>query len=499
MQAWLEARGFWEMGGTVAALAALLLLALLGVLPADKKPLLRRPIGLFFVYLGLFALAQVFPPHNPNSAWIRVAAFASILLVVSRSGLLLATESSVGRWLLPPIPRIFQDVIQGALFVLVGLLTLRAAGVDPGQLLTTSALLTAVVGLALQDTLGNLFSGLALQMRPPFELGDWIDVDGDPSRSGRVVELGWRATRLVTLDEAEIIVPNGVIAKATIRNYTRPSTLERRHVPFACAYGVPPGQVRDVVEVAVRSAPNVCEVPPPEVVVLGFGENAVEYDLWYYTHDHHGAHRTDSVVRQRIWHALGRAGFPIPFPQRDVHLFTQDDARAQRDRAGAVDTRREALASVDLFRPLDEAALTELAAGAESAGYAAGEDVVRQGQSGDTLYVIRSGEVEVLVGADRIAVLGPGAFFGEMSLLTGETRNATVRALRETEVVTVGHAALQTLLHGHPELYLNLSMVLAQRQVAREARVSEGGALPRDAVAQRTTDLLQRIRDFFST
>jgi small-conductance mechanosensitive channel/CRP-like cAMP-binding protein len=499
MYEWLQARGFWEMGGALAAFASLLLVALWAGLPTERRQLLRRPLAVFAVYLVLFGLAQVFPPRHENTAWIRVAALAAVLIVVSRGSVLLATETTVGRWLLPPLPRIFQDVVQGALFAVVGLLTLRAAGLEPGQLLTTSALLTAVVGLALQDTLGNLFSGLALQVGQPFEVGDWIEVDADPARSGRVLEIGWRATKLVTLDESEIIVPNGTLAKATIRNHTRPSTLERRHVVFGAAYHVPPGVVTDVVLAALHGVPDVCSTPTPFVVVTDFGENAVTYDVMYYTNDHRAALITDGAVRRRIWHALARARVPIPFPQRDVHVFTQDAARAQQSSERALESRRAALRSVDLFRLLDRETLGELAGGAETLTYAAGEEVVHQGHYGDTLYVVERGEVEVLVQTDRIAVLGPGAFFGEMSLLTGEARTATVRCLTETTLVTVGHGALHGVLQGHPELYGKLSTVLAERQVAIESHANAGAVVPKHVVEERSTALLRRIRDFFAT
>lgn len=496
MTGWLESRNFYEMGGALAGLAAVLLVVLVAGLPPDRKHLLRRPLGVFLVYLLLFVLAQVFPPHHENTAWIRVAAIAAILIVVSRGSLLLATETTVGRWLVPPLPRIFQDVVQGGLFAVVGLLTLRTAGLEPGQLLTTSALLTAVVGLALQDTLGNLFSGLLLQAQQPFQVDDWIEVEADPARAGRVVEIGWRATRLVTLDEAELVVPNGSLARSSIRNYTRPSTLQRRHVVFSAAYAISPGKVVAAVEAGVRTVPNVCQVPAPQVILRDFAESSLAYELLYYTHDHQQAIVTDGQVRARIWHALARAGIPIPFPQRDLHVFPQDEARVARSQVAALERRTRALQGVDLFRLLDGPAMGELAASAEACSYAAGEEVVRQGQVGDTLYVVESGEVEVLVGSARAAILGPGAFFGEMSLLTGETRSATVRTLVETELVMVGHGALSSLLHGHPELYGMLSRVLAERQVAIESR-SSATALPGRAVEERSTALLRRIRDFF--
>jgi small-conductance mechanosensitive channel/CRP-like cAMP-binding protein len=499
MNDWLAARGFWEMGGAVAGFSALLLVVLALALPSDRRGLLRRPAAVFAVYVALFGFAQVVPRHAEHSEWVRIGAFACALVVISRASLLLATETALGRWLLPPLPKIFQDVLQGALFVVVGLLTLRAAGFDPAQLLTTSAVLTAVVGLALQEPLGNLFSGLAIQVGRPFEVGDWIDIDADPRRSGRVAEIGWRATRVVTLDEVEVVVPNGVLAKATVRNYTRPSPLERRNIAFSAPYAAPPGQVRALAAEAARGAPAVALDPPPDTVVDGFGADGVQYVLRYYTTDHRGATRTDSMVRERLWHALARAGLAIPFPQREVRLAADDDGRRLRDQAAAREGRQGVLARVDLFRGLEPDVIAELADEAEEPSYAAGEVVVREGTAGDSLYVVRSGEVEVVVdgAVEPLATLGAGAFFGEMSLLTGERRNATVRARTETRLVAVGHAALQHALQRHPELGEKLSAVLAARQVQRDAHPAEAPVREREMV-ERSDALLSRIRAFFS-
>ncbi|MCA9490945.1 MAG: mechanosensitive ion channel family protein [Myxococcales bacterium] len=488
------------MSGTLAVFAAVLLLLLLVLLPRARWSSLRRPLGAFAVYAGLFALAQVFGEHREEANWIRVAAFAAILVVVSRTSVLLATETAFGRWLLPPIPRIIADVLQGLILAVVALATLAAAGFEPGQLLTTSALLTAVVGLALQDTLGNLFAGLSLQLDRQFDVGDWIDIDADPLKNGRVVEVSWRTTKVLTLDRVEIIVPNGVIAKSPVRIYTRPDPAQRRIIAFGCPYTVPPGRVKQVVEAAMADLPGVLHEPHPEVLTRGFGDNAVLYELRYHTDDHERAHHTDAAVVDRIWHALARAEIPIPYPQRDVHVFQRDAEQRRIDVQEGIERRVRALERVPLLSVLEDEILRELASESGERTYAAAERIVREGDEGSELFVVVAGDVVVSAGQPEreVATLGAGGFFGEMSLLTGERRNATVRAVKETRLVVVGHEGLRRLLRRHPELYERLSAVLAERQMQLEAATEQLLDEPTQReVQERSGMLLRRIQAFF--
>ena len=142
--------------------------------------------------------------------------------------MLLVLDTILSRRLDRPLPKIIRDILQGLVYFVLALAILRQLGVEPGQLLTTSALLTAVVGLSLQDTAGNLIAGLSVQLQRPFDVGDWIQFDDNPKNIGRVIEINWRATTLLTLDENEIIVPNGLLAKAPLRNYTKPTNVARR-------------------------------------------------------------------------------------------------------------------------------------------------------------------------------------------------------------------------------------------------------------------------------
>lgn len=476
----------------LAWLATGLLVALLVLLPPEKRPLVRRPIGTFAFYLGLLVVGKFVPTDA-----IRVLAFACVTLVVFRAALLLATETRPGRWLVPPVPRIFVDVVQFGLYGVVVVLTLHTAGLETGELLTTSALLTAVVGLALQDTLGNVFSGLAMQIGQPFEVGDWIAIDG--GQHGRVIEIGWRATKLVTLDDTEIIVPNGVIAKSVVRNFTRPTPVERRRVKVGVEYGTPPERAKAVLVDAVSAVPGVLEDPRPGVVMLDYADSALVFEVRYYLDDHRAAEQTDGRVRERIWYALRRAGIGIPFPQRDLHVHTHD---AQEARQRAIDRRDRALSHVALFDVLPAAGHRALAANSEERLYGSDEVIVRQGDKGSQLFVVIEGQVAVLAGhpPDEVARLGPDAFFGEMSLLTGAVRSATVRTVTASRLLVVDAQALAPVLEAHPEVTEQLSKALAERSSALEAHAAreDGEKAPREVEARRKV-FLERIRALFPT
>jgi small-conductance mechanosensitive channel/CRP-like cAMP-binding protein len=488
----------WQMGGVLIAVAVAVLVLLAGFLPTGRRILLRRPLGFFAAYVVL-VLASSLVPSVAGAGWVRVVGLACLLLVIARGGLLLFTETGPGRWLVPPLPKIFRDVLEGLLYAAVAAITLRAAGIQPGELLTTSALLTAVVGLALQDTIGNLFSGLAVQLGQHFQVGDWIELDGDPKNSGRVVETGWRATTVLTLDEVEVIVPNAIIAKTTLRNVTRPTPVARRSVRFSASYAASPDKVKTVALAAIPGIPKVLPQPAPSVVTADFGDDAVLYTLRYFTDDHGAATGTDSLVRDRLWYAFGRAGISIPYPQRDVHVYSEGrDDQALRETA-ATERRERLLRFVPLFDVLPEDGHRDLAADSEDRLYAGGEVIVHEGEKGGCMFVIAQGTVSVTVETnglvEEIARLGVGQFFGEMSLLTGEPRTATVRAVGECEVVAVGQEALRTALHGNAVLLERLGEVLAARRVADRKPT---GAASEPIHHEQRHDLINRIRSFFA-
>jgi len=287
----------------IATAVALLVLARI-FLPAADKPRARLP----FVYLllaGLFGGLAAMLDGNVSVG--RVFAFLYTFFLLASSGrsiVLLGVDVVFGRRTHRAPPRIFRDVTQAIVYVIVVMITLRAVGVEPGSLLTTSALLTAVVGLALQDTLGNMVSGLALQMQRPFQVGDWIQFDPDPRQIGQMTEMNWHTTTIMTNELVELIVPNALLAKAPIRNYSRPSHVSRRTITVQGPYESSPRRVHDAILAALAGTPGVLADPPPFVQTRNFADSGIDYAVYFFTDDFASRDRVDGHVRDRVWYAM---------------------------------------------------------------------------------------------------------------------------------------------------------------------------------------------------
>ncbi len=489
----------------VAALVAAIVLLLVTrrlLLPKDRK-LLRLPISLLFVYLGALTIALFAPDGSKPKEVLSFVALLALLIAVGRLVAVLVLEVLFGRKLGRPVPTILRDIAQGVLYLFLLLGALRAIGFDPGSILTTGAVVTAVIGLSLQETLGNLVAGLAIQIQRPFDVGDWVQLEPDPKRIGRVVEINWRATKVLTLDNVEIIVPNGLLAKAAIVNYSKPSTFVRRSVFVSVAYEVPPGRVHETILEAIRDAPKVLAEPAPSVITNSFGDSGIEYWVRFFTEDFDRRDVVDGGVRDRIYYALHRARFEIPVPQRKVHLHEVSAESLAREDGARAAKREKALARVDVLRVLDPEILRRLAAAATTRMFSPGELIVRQDDDADELYVIERGVVTVLLEtegkkASEVTKLGTGMFFGEMALLTGERRQATVRATSECELTVIGHDAFHAVLAASPGMVKELSRVLAERQTMLEEHAERLSSVDHEReVSLKSIQFIDRIKRFF--
>lgn len=497
MDALLSIAGTDVTSEAVGIPLAILLLALAMVLlPAGERRRARQ--GALLLGLSLLCgLARfVFPVGASVRKPLVFAATFFLLASIGRSLVLLLVDVLLERRTARPAPKIFRDVSTGIAYLAVAIVALHAAGVEPGSLLTTSALLTAVVGLALQDTLGNLVSGLALQMQRPFDVGDWIEVDG--AHGGQVTQMTWRATSVMTLDHVEVILPNASIAKSAIRNYSRPSRVSRRRLVIGVTYDASPHEVHAILGAAAADAPGVLAEPKARARTKTFGDSAIVYEVLYFVDDFAHALDVDGAVADRVYHCLARRGISIPFPVRTVQMAPVEPPekrrQAERARAAAV---LDALALMEPLPTDSRAVLTERAAVRR---YGPGEIVVRKGEESREMFVVEAGTLAVEVpreagGAAEVAQLGPGECFGEMGLMTGEVRSASVRAKTQCDLVVIDHDAFHDVLAAHPEVVERMGGLLAVRQAGLDAAAATAGrAAPPEEQKQR---LISQIRSFF--
>ena len=321
---------------------------------------------------------------------------------------------------------------------------------------------------------------------------------------GQVQEVSWRAVRLKLIRQEDyLIVPNSVVAKSQIVNMSQPRPIHGHAIEVSAPYEEAPGRVRQVLVEAVLDVEGVLRQPPPRARVARFDASGVVYELVYYLEDYPRIYDLQGEVLSRVWYAFRRHGIQLPYPGADVHLR---DAVKVADEARAAATGRIAalLGGVEFLEALTSEQFDRLAAEARIEPYPAGAAVVRQGDEGDSLFVVVEGRVEVSVHApgggpeQRLATLGPGDYFGEMSLLTGAPRSATIRAAEETRLVVLRKDALRPLLVADPTVPERLSKTLARRQAERDDALHRAATAEYEGPgADRASQLLGRMRRFF--
>ncbi|MGI9102605.1 MAG: cyclic nucleotide-binding domain-containing protein [Terriglobales bacterium] len=373
-------------------------------------------------------------------------------------------------------PRIMRDLLTALAYLGSAMWLLSRAGMSLSGIVTTSAVLTAVIGFSLQDTLGNIMGGLALQMDKSINVGDWVQIG---STQGKVTEIRWRHTAIETRNWDTLILPNSMLMKGEVVVLGRRTGQPIQHrmwVYFNVDFRVPPSEVISVVESALRGEPipNVAPEPPPNCITWEYKDSYINYAVRYWLTDLLKDDPTSSVVRVRIYFALRRAGIRLSIPAQGLFVTPQTHERKEEHQERDIARRLQTLRRVELFHSMNDQELRKLAERLSVAPFTCSEAMTRQGAEAHWLYIITKGSGEVLITGDdgirkSVATLRAGDFFGEMGMMTGQVRSATVLALEDTECYRLDKNAFHDILQNRPEIAENISHVLARRRVELEA------------------------------
>jgi small-conductance mechanosensitive channel len=441
--------------------------------------------------LGQLAFPEVGPP------WAKALRFCAVLFGVV--GVVRLLETLFFSFLRRATPRIVRSLVAWvSTFVAAAFILRTEYRFNLESLFATSALLSVVLGFALQETLGNLLSGLTLNAEQPFEPGEWVSFG---KYTGRVVDVGWRSTRLITVDEDEILVPNGLISREVVVNHMRPQLTDVIELTVRVDIDASPARAKAVLLEAVKSCALVLQQPEPTVQLASFTGEGVAYRIKLHTEGFHVERAALDQVQESIWYALRRAAIDMPFAQTTISQRERPAQAEERRRREHLAEAMDLLGRIDFVQALSTEARKVLAERARFLEYGPGQAVVRQGEQGDTLYLVARGEVAVRVRIDaggsvakEVARLGRGALFGEMSVLTGEPRTATVVALDDAALLAVDRDAFERILSAEPELAQRLAETIARRRMALDAVRAEQQA---PAMEKETSNLLGRIRSIF--
>ncbi len=444
-----------------------------GIIPYEVAPAETPVFERVFV-----ALAKII--WWVNAAWV-LTGCARVFLIFERR---------------PREGRLIQDLVVATIYLGAGLSVVAYVFSAPvGTLIATSGVFAIILGLALQSTLSDVFSGIALNLSRPYSVGDWIVLDD--GIEGRVVETNWRATHLVNATNDLVVLPNSVLAKARFTNLSSPNRSHGVKLGIRVVPTMAPSAISDLMHSVLLSSNSIAPVPAPAVQIMSLDAQAIEFELSFRVQDFATAATVKHEVYDLIYRHAKAAGLALAQPRQASAVFVGSSqtgaAHAPRN------TALRLLDAVPLFASLTEDEKEALAATMTRRTYRKGEIVVEQGAKLNSLNIIRNG---VLVVArhehDReveLSRLAPGDYFGEDGLFTGSGEEGTIRALTAVVSYEVGQAALAKLMHDRPSIADEVSITLSRRAKRGQAAVGdEGGA----AGMRSVPGLVARIRHLFN-
>ncbi|MDW5416595.1 mechanosensitive ion channel family protein [Iodobacter sp. CM08] len=465
----------------------------------SRRRLINTVLLLVFSGIGLYTSQQLtnYNLSSPAKALHETAMVILGFAIIRYWGMLLFQLIAPFCHLYPP--RILEDLLEAIAMIGWVFYRLHLAGLELGQLVTTSAVITAVLAFAMQDTLGNILAGLALHLDNSIEQGDWIRLG---ELTGRVIDLSWRATRVETRNGETVMIPNGMLMKGQFqllgKRVDKPLAW-RRWIWFEVGLDTLPTQVMLLIETAIREAapPNVAQDPPPSCLLMNVEKGNARYAARYWLTDLQNDDPTDSQIRTLIDAVLRRNSLRLAAPQYKVFVTQENERYFEGRHKQHTQERLAVLQKLELLASLKEEELQTLADKLRFTPYVAGDVMIRQGEKVEWLYIIIKGEAEAWVQPTRgerklLAQLGPGSFFGEMGLMTGEAIRATVVVSSNVECYRIDKESFQHILLSRPELAGVFSEVLVKRQAEEQILLNDDNIIP--PVAR--SEILAKLQHF---
>jgi small-conductance mechanosensitive channel len=466
----------WFIWGAILILGFPLLTLVLGEIIYRAKPkdkllvaTLRIVRNLIFPGLAVFILLNQILGLSPDTTPMRIVQTGLWLFTIHGSltvvNGLLFNQAKTGSWQ-ANVPRLFRDLSR-VFLILCGLALVLSLvwGADLGGIIAALGVGSIVIGLALQDTLGNLFSGIALLFERPFTEGDWIEVD---SIKGKVIEINWRSVHILTRELEMLVIPNGVLAGATIRNYRRPQKLHIEVIEVGFSYDDPPNQVKGVMKETALATKGVLDKPEPIIQTVAYNDFSIGYKVRLFLSDYDKVPKVRDEFMTRIWYAAKRHQLNMPFPISTVYNYPSPRINA----AAILEGYLQQLHSLPSFTHVKAEILIELTKSASNRFFGEGEAAISQGMHTDEFYAIVTGQAEVTLSQENsirdlaIAQLAPGDFFGESALSGKGISPVTVTALSDLELLVIPINSLQIALEQSTSLRQEMGAVMESRRKA---------------------------------
>ena len=384
----------------------------------------------------------------------------------------------------PREAKLLQDLLAGFLYLAAVFAIVTYVFDLPIQgLLATSGVVAIILGLALQSTLGDVFSGIVLSFSRPYRPGDWISVEG--GTDGRVIEINWRATYILTARRDLAILPNSTIAKSKIVNVSSPSGLHGTTATVQLDAKTSPSRGTEILEHAILNSRLIVATPSPTITVKTINANYTEFEIAFFVEELGSTVKAQNELFDFIYRHLAAADIDLASPQNQPDGAAAD-RRLRKTQTGA----EKLLELVAIFATFTAEERATLAAKLKQQSYDKGETLVEPGVVLQSLFIVGSGVLSFtrdgIEGEMELLRLGPGEHFGEIGLLTGAAATARISALTPTTVYELAKTDLTPILEARPQVARELCRALAWRQAA--GQLSASSELPKGIPTHRLTD-----------
>ncbi|MGA1847391.1 mechanosensitive ion channel domain-containing protein [Deferribacter abyssi] len=354
------------------------------------------------------------------------------------------------------IKHILIDIIKLIFLTFFILIILRTVfKVDLITILTPSAILTAIIGLSMKDTIGNLISGLIIQIEKPFDVGDWIKID---DYVGQIAEINWRYTKLKTLDNTFLIIPNNNISSGNLLNYNRPEKEMRILLEIGVSYDTPPDKLKSIIKKVLSSSVHVAKSKDVHVYLKKYNDFTIDYDIAFWIKEYKFTREARDEVYSALWYEFKLAGIEIPYPIRTIINKESKQNETEMDKILVSDFKK-----LEIFNTLSETTIENIIRFSAIHSYPRNFIIIEENEHGESMFIILEGIAEVFKNNKKISELKSGDFFGEMSLLTGERRSATVITKTECKVVEISRPVFKVFLERDKKLIDAVNKIFKQR------------------------------------
>lgn len=369
----------------------------------------------------------------------------------------------------------------------------------------TSGVIGLVLGIALQSMIMDVFTGVAINIEQPFKIGHLIEIPG--VIYGRILEINWRTTRIKTFDKNVIIIPNSVMGKTTIKNYSMPDAKCTEDITFTLDFSIPIPRAKRILQAGAKAAlpkhEGFVKTQKPNILVMETTEFGVQYKVLYGIDTGKVLRRkSNDIMHTSIMDHFHKAGITLAYPKHDIYY---DKMPVRHLDHAAVEDRIELVSRIEIFSPLTDEEHVNLVENMHEKLFKEGDALIKRGEQGDSMFILMEGLLDVYVPSGNgdgdvcVGQIQPSEFFGEMSLLTGEPRSATIKAASESLVYVIGKNDIVQILQKRPELGTRISHVVAERQLKTSNALlkAQEGKKPEEIADSIAAQIFTKMKSFF--